>query len=208
MSARSIGRVALALLAGCAASACQPDAAPDPVVNAADPAANASVIEAPEPEAEATPAPKSIIREGVSAETDEDAVPPLEPASLTVPFGDRTTTSLDDAARAAIDGLLANPVVAAGGPILLRGHSDTRGSDADNLAASRRRAETVRAYLVEKGVDAKRVTIVALGENRPIAPNMKLDGSDDPEGRAKNRRVEVEVQPPAPAPAPPAPEAD
>ncbi|AHE52413.1 OmpA family protein [Sphingomonas sanxanigenens] len=199
MSARSIGRVAVVALAGCAASACQPQPAPEPVVNEADPAANANAVEAPEPAVVASPSPKSIIREGVSAEADEDAVPPLEPASLTVPFGDRMTTTLDDAARAAIDGLLANPVVTAGGPISVRGHSDTRGSDGDNLAASRRRAETVRAYLVEKGVDAKRITIVALGENRPVAPNMKPDGSDDPEGRAKNRRVEVEVQPPAPA---------
>lgn len=208
MSARSIGRVALGVLAGCAASACQPQSAPEPAANEADPAANAGAAEsepvpgpAPGPVVVATPSPKSIIREGVSEEAGEDAVPPLEPATLTVPFGDRTTTRLDDATRAALDGLLANPVVPAGGPIILRGHSDTRGSDGDNLAASRRRAETVRAYLVEKGVEAKRITIVALGENRPVAPNAKLDGSDDPEGRAKNRRVEVEVQPPPPAPA-------
>lgn len=199
MSARSIGKVALGVLAGCAASACQPQSAPEPVANEADPAANEIAVE-PDPVTSPTPAAKSIIREGVTEAADEDAVPPLEPATLTIAFGDSATTTLDDAARAAIDGLLANPVVPAGGPIVLRGHSDTRGSDGDNLVASRRRAETVRAYLVEKGIDTRRFSVVALGESRPIAPNMKLDGSDDPEGRAKNRRVEIEVQPPAPTP--------
>ena len=92
-----------------------------------------------------------------------------------------------------IDTLLSDPVVALGGPITIWGHSDSQGSDAANLSASRRRAEAVRDYLVQKGVAADRITVIAMGEARPIAPNRKLDGSDDPEGRDKNRRVEIKV---------------
>jgi OOP family OmpA-OmpF porin len=39
------------------------------------------------------------------------------------------------------------------------------------------------------------MTVIGLGEDRPVAPNAHLDGSDDPEGRARNRRVEIEVTP-------------
>ena len=61
------------------------------------------------------------------------------------------------------------------------------------------RAEAVRDYLVEKGIAADRITVVALGETTPLVPNARPDGSDDPEARARNRRVEVAVDlPPKP----------
>ncbi|MBX3594006.1 MAG: OmpA family protein [Sphingomonas sp.] len=110
---------------------------------------------------------------------------------------------LNDAARAQIDTLLETPAMQAGGAITLRGHSDSRGSDGDNLVASRKRAEAVAAYLTAHGVAADRIAVIALGETRPIAPNANLDGTDNPDGRAKNRRVDIVVDPPAaPAPAP------
>jgi OOP family OmpA-OmpF porin len=57
----------------------------------------------------------------------------------------------------------------------------------------------VRDYLVEKGIAADRITVVALGETTPLVPNARPDGSDDPEARARNRRVEVAVDlPPGP----------
>ena len=62
-------------------------------------------------------------------------------------------------------------------------------------AASKRRAEAVAHYLEKHGVARDRLTIVALGEDRPVAPNANLDGSDNPEGRAKNRRVDLTVSP-------------
>ena len=67
-------------------------------------------------------------------------------------------------------------------------------------------AEAVRDYLVKNGVSRARIDVIALGERRPIAPNAHADGSDDPEGRARNRRVEIEVLLPDTA-ARPAPEA-
>lgn len=181
--------VALALLAAaCAPQTKQGNAADNAVADneAADDAGNAAGDnEAVEQ--------RSILRPEVTPTPDTPR--PLEPETLTVAFG-TSGQKLDDAGRQAIDALLARPVMQAGGPIILSGHSDSRGSDGDNRVASRKRAEAVRAYLVEKGVDAKRITVVALGETRPIAPNANADGSDDPEGRAKNRRVEIEVGPP------------
>lgn len=172
------------------------DAAEDDVANASDSIFADQNVDASANNAEA---PKSILRPDVVEEA--PAPPPLEPIALVIPFGTSGMT-LDDAGRAALDEMLAERAVAAGGPITIRGHTDSRGYDGDNLVASRKRAEVVRAYLRSKGVAADRMTLVALGETRPIAPNAAPDGSDDPEGRAKNRRVEVEVALPAPAPAP------
>lgn len=138
---------------------------------------------------------KSIIRADVDVGPTE--APPLETVRLVIPYPAKGAEP-DDAARALIDGLLSSPTLQAGGAITIWGHSDSRGSDAENLTASRRRAEAARDYLVGKGVDAKRMTVIALGEARPIAPNRKLDGSDDPEGRARNRRVEIEIAVPPP----------
>lgn len=148
---------------------------------------------------------KSIIRAEV--DTGPTEAPPIEPAQVTVPFP-ATGTKPDDAGQALVDGLLSAPAFLAGGPITIWGHSDSKGSDAENLAASRRRAQAVRDYLESKGVARDRMTVVALGEARPIAPNRKLDGSDDLEGRAKNRRVEVRVDLPPPPPADPASDGD
>ncbi|MGN8000276.1 OmpA family protein [Sphingomonas sp. 22176] len=144
----------------------------------------------------AAEAPKSILRPEVVP--DEPEKPELKPLDLVVPFG-AAGLKLDDAGRKLLDELLANPTTAAGGAITISGHTDTRGNDRDNLTASRKRAEAVRDYLLSKGVPAARMTVVALGETRALVPNAKPDGSDDPEGRAKNRRVEVQVALPAAA---------
>jgi outer membrane protein OmpA-like peptidoglycan-associated protein len=72
-----------------------------------------------------------------------------------------------------------------GKPIVIAGHTDSRGKTAYNDDLSRRRAESVRSYLVGKGVPSDMVQAVGRGENEPIADN----GSA--EGRANNRRVEI-----------------
>lgn len=148
----------------------------------------------------AAEAPKSILRPEVVPE--EVAKPALKPVDLVVPFG-TSGLKLDDAGRTLLDALLANATTAAGGAITISGHSDTRGNDRDNLVASRKRAEAVRDYLLSKGVPAERMTVIAFGETRALVPNAKPDGSDDPDARAKNRRVEVQVALPQTAPAEP-----
>jgi OOP family OmpA-OmpF porin len=65
------------------------------------------------------------------------------------------------------------------------GHSDSVGKDSYNLALSQRRAESVRQYLIGKGVAADRLTARGYGETRPVADNATE------EGRLKNRRVEL-----------------
>ncbi|MGV8940922.1 MAG: OmpA family protein [Lysobacter sp.] len=75
------------------------------------------------------------------------------------------------------------------------GHTDSKGTDAYNQSLSERRATAVYNYLTSNGVDASRMTGPnGYGESRPIAPNTNPDGSDNPEGRAQNRRTELNVQ--------------
>ena len=75
------------------------------------------------------------------------------------------------------------------------GHTDSVGTDAYNQKLSERRAKAVYDYLTKNGIDAGRlVGPHGYGESRPIAPNTNPDGSDNPEGRAKNRRTELNVQ--------------
>ena len=64
------------------------------------------------------------------------------------------------------------------------GHTDNVGSWSFNMKLSQRRADAVRNYLIQKGIDPSRIRAVGYGPDRPIAPN------DTPEGRAKNRRIE------------------
>jgi len=75
----------------------------------------------------------------------------------------------------------------------IEGYTDSKGSDAYNMRLSRERARSVEQYLVDNGVDAGRLTAEGFGESDPVAPNTNPDGSDNPEGRAKNRRVEIHV---------------
>ena len=71
--------------------------------------------------------------------------------------------------------------------IIAVGHTDSVGSDAYNQKLSMRRSESVKAYLVSKGVEKNRVYTEGKGEKQPVADNKTK------EGRAKNRRVEIEV---------------
>jgi outer membrane protein OmpA-like peptidoglycan-associated protein len=81
------------------------------------------------------------------------------------------------------------------GAVRIEGHTDAKGDDAYNRALSGRRANAVRDWFVNEGglSDLSFVTR-GLGESVPIAPNAKPDGTDDPEGRQKNRRVEIRVE--------------
>jgi outer membrane protein OmpA-like peptidoglycan-associated protein len=75
--------------------------------------------------------------------------------------------------------------------VSLEGHCDAIGSDEYNLSLGERRSSSVQRGLEEKGVAADRMTTKSWGEERPAAPNTNPDGSDNPDGRAKNRRCEI-----------------
>ena len=74
--------------------------------------------------------------------------------------------------------------------IELSSHTDSKGSDSYNMTLSRNRAKGVVEYLITKGISTKRLVAKGYGETQPVAPNENPDGSDNPEGRAKNRRTE------------------
>lgn len=71
------------------------------------------------------------------------------------------------------------------GRVEVAGHTDRSGSAVHNLAASRRRAEAVKAYLAASGVPASVIVVSAHGESRPIVP------TEDDVREAQNRRVEI-----------------
>ncbi len=71
--------------------------------------------------------------------------------------------------------------------IIAIGHTDSVGSDAYNQKLSVRRAESVKAYLVSKGIEKNRVFTEGKGKKQPIADNKTA------QGRSQNRRVEIEV---------------
>ncbi len=73
--------------------------------------------------------------------------------------------------------------------IVVEGHTDSQGGETYNQDLSQRRAQTVRDYLVSRGIAADRVTSQGFGFSRSVADNKSA------EGRANNRRVEIVVQP-------------
>ena len=75
----------------------------------------------------------------------------------------------------------------------ISGHTDSKGSDAYNQKLSEERAQVVVKSLTEKGVDANRMKAKGYGKTMPAAANKKANGSDDPEGRQLNRRVEFKI---------------
>lgn len=72
--------------------------------------------------------------------------------------------------------------------ITVEGHTDNVGSAESNQKLSQDRVNSVKKYLVSKGIEAGRITATGYGETRPIATN------ETPEGRAQNRRVEIKAE--------------
>jgi outer membrane protein OmpA-like peptidoglycan-associated protein len=88
--------------------------------------------------------------------------------------------------------------------VTIEGYTDSKGTTAVNLQLSRERASTVRDWLIKNGnITAANITAKGFGEENPVAPNKMPDGSDNPAGRAFNRRVSIIIEKPAePTPAP------
>lgn len=75
--------------------------------------------------------------------------------------------------------------------IKIVGHTDSVADDAVNDALSQQRADAVKKYLVSKGIKENILQATGKGEREPMVPNASPDGTDLPDNRAKNRRVEV-----------------
>lgn len=71
--------------------------------------------------------------------------------------------------------------------IVVEGHTDSRGKSEYNMTLSQRRADSVKTALIEKGIEAGRITAMGYGETFPVA------GNETAAGRQQNRRVEVVI---------------
>ncbi|HRE67205.1 MAG TPA: OmpA family protein [Cyclobacteriaceae bacterium] len=97
-----------------------------------------------------------------------------------------TTVLLDESyseLNVVVDFLNANPRV----EIELEGHTDNRGDRVKNLLLSQQRVDKIKAYLVSKGINAKRIRGKGYGGSKPVATN------DSEEARKLNRRVEFRI---------------
>ena len=149
-----------------AAPGCGPAAAP----------ASAPVVAAP-------PAP---------AVAPKAAPAPQKPAASKVTYAadaffDFDKATLKPAGKAKLDDLVGKVKGINLEVIIAVGHTDSVGSDVYNQKLSVKRAESVKAYLVSKGIEKNRIYTEGKGEKQPVADNKTN------EGRAKNRRVEIEV---------------
>ena len=120
------------------------------------------------------------------------------PGDVLFAFGSAELTPAAREAIAAVDDEIGGGT----GTVTIEGHTDAIGSDADNQALSERRAAAVRGAVEAALGSGYQYTSVGFGETRPVAPNTKPDGSDDPDGRALNRRVEIRTGSAEPGPPP------
>jgi peptidoglycan-associated lipoprotein len=75
----------------------------------------------------------------------------------------------------------------------LSSHTDSIASADYNITLSQRRAESTVRYLVSKGIAPERLVAKGYGESRPVARNTNPNGTDNPDGRARNRRTEFRI---------------
>nr|WP_249172548.1 OmpA family protein [Burkholderia dolosa] len=96
--------------------------------------------------------------------------------------------TLTPAARASLDKLLSARDDRTYSNVTITGYTDSVGSDASNVALSKRRAQAVAAYLNAHGLKTRTLTVTGRGSADPVASNATADG------RASNRRVEISLQ--------------
>lgn len=169
------------------------DAVPEPAESPA-PGPDEAVDPSPSPSA------ISIIREDLVEEPEPQETTPVEPVEVILPFPDGADMTPE--VERMLVGVLESDANLSGWPVVLGGHTDSSGNDQANLRASRSRAETVAAWLVENGVADSRIEVIAFGEQNPILPNAKPDGTPDEQARRRNRRVELRIAPPPPSDSP------
>jgi len=163
-----------AIAAPVAAAPAAPAPAPAPVAASAEPAAAAPAAAAPAPAP--APAPAAAAAAVASKVTyAADA------------FFDFDKSILKTEGKAKLDDLVGKLKGISLEVIIAVGHTDSVGTDAYNEKLSVQRSETVKAYLVSKGVEKNRIYTEGKGESSPVADNKTK------EGQAKNRRVEIEV---------------
>lgn len=147
---------------------------------------------APAPAPAAAPRPAPAPAAAAPAAAPRPAPAPQPPAATKVTYAadaffDFDKSVLKPEGKAKLDDLTSKVKDINLEVIIAVGHTDSVGSDAYNQKLSVARAESVKAYLVSKGIEKNRVYTEGKGEKQPVADNKTA------EGRAKNRRVEIEV---------------
>ena len=139
------------------------------------------------PVAQAAPAPAATPATPAPAPAAKPAVVPSKVTFAADAFFDFDKSVLKPEGKAKLDDLVSKIQGINLEVIIAVGHTDSVGSAAYNQRLSVRRAEAVKAYLVNKGVERNRVYTEGKGETQPVATNKTAAG------RAQNRRVEIEV---------------
>ena len=121
--------------------------------------------------------------------TDQEIIVPL-PADVLFDFDQ---SDIRPEAIPTLQTLVRLIASAGSGPIRVEGHTDSKGDDAYNQTLSEQRAASVGAWLSSHGIARNRLRTSGRGETQPIANNETPDGSDNPQGRQENRRVEVVI---------------
>lgn len=111
---------------------------------------------------------------------------PVAPPPLTVYF-DINSSKINGESLESLDAIADSLRLSADLTVVVEGHSDSRGKLAYNYRLSHLRAESVRRYLVKRGVQARRLSVINHGPMRPVAENRTQKGSE------KNRRAVVKV---------------
>lgn len=171
--------------------------AADKKADAAQAAANGAQKAAQAAQGQADAANKAVLQannniaalgkriDGINVSTFSDNYTAAE--TQTVTFAVNSST-LSNQAKSTLDSLSGNiSGQRTGFMVELQGYTDSTGSEQYNVNLSQRRAEAVTRYLVTKNVPLFRISIVGLGEERPVADNSTSAG------RNQNRRVEVRV---------------
>lgn len=156
-----------------------------------------NVPQPPEPDASAQNrnAVDEFARRGIDAREAEEGVVIYLPAVYLFAFNSASVEAEAKRQLLQIAGVL-NDQALQGRRIIVEGHADAIGSQSYNLALSDKRADAVIAELARAGVEQARLAKRAFGKDRPLEPNKRADGTDNPEGRARNRRVALIVENP------------
>lgn len=127
--------------------------------------------------------PTYTIRNGLRVSASEQGVLDQTLANRTIEFETGSAT-LTPQGRAILDQMAAVLAKLTTKTVEIIGHTDNAGNRASNIALSQARADTVKGYLVAKGISPQQLTTTGVGPDQPIASN------DTTDGRARNRRIE------------------